>query len=278
MKKKVLAIIILLFMLASIPVGVFLVKKRQEIQLRAAPATVLSLIPAAEDYDKDEIFIVDVLIETGANIIIGADIFLSFDPQILEAQSVSIGTFLPSAQEATSQINNNLGTILYGLFTSTENAQTGTGTLAQVTFKGKALGTSAVAFSSQTSVAGINDAEALSSDSPGSYLIAEAQATATPTTSPAETPTGSPTGSPTEAPAETPTPTLEEDGNGLGGGDDVPTSTPTPTPTTAAGATATPTVSEELPESGGLTPTFLLLIGGGVLLALSFFTLLRYQP
>lgn len=272
MKQKIIAIIILLFILASIPVGVFLVKKRQEIQLRAAPATVLSLIPAAEDYEKDEIFTVEVRIETEPNIIIGADLYLNFDPQILEVQSVSLGTFLPSAQEATNQVSNNLGTIIYGLFTSAENAQSGTGTLAQIAFKGKASGTSTVTFGSQTSVAGITDAEALSGTVSGSYLIVEAQPTLTPTLTPTPTPTGG-VGEP-EEPTETPTATpTTTDGTGGGAG---PTETPTPTTATGTTLTPTPTVSEKLPEAGIPTPTFLFLLGGGALLVLSFLRLLLY--
>jgi hypothetical protein len=280
MTKKIIAIIVLLFMLVSIPVGVFLVKKRQEIQLRAAPATVLSLFPAAEDYEKDEVFTLDIKVETGPNIIIGADLFLNFDPQIIEAQSVSLGTFLPNAQEATNQVNNNLGTIIYSLFTTQENAQSGTGTLAQITFKGKNAGTSAVSFGSQTSVAGIDDAEALKEGGAisGSYLIVEAQPTVTPTLIPTPTGGAGELGEPIATPTVTPTPTTtdEDEGDGGVGGGAVATATPTPTPTTAAKTilTPTPTVSEELPEAGVPTVTFLFLIGGGLLLLLSFGRLL----
>ncbi len=269
MKKKILAVVILLVMLASIPVAVYLVKKRQEIQLRAAPATVLSLIPAAEAYDTGETFTVNVSIDTGENLVVSADIVLSYDPTILEAQSVVLGSFLPNANEINNIVNNDTGKITYSFYTMQENAQQGEGIIASISFKGIAAGTSSVIFDeTQSAIGGINESQNVLADTVlGSYLIAEAQATAT----------------------VTPTPTIEGDENGVGGGEEpTATATPTPTeedeeeptatptPTTTEEETPTPTTAEELPEAGIPTPTFFLLIGGGILLILSFFRLLLY--
>jgi hypothetical protein len=273
-KKKILAVLILLVMLASIPVAVYLVKKRQEIQLRAAPATVLSLIPAAEAYDIGETFTVNIQINTGENLIVSADIILSYDPTILEAQSVTLGSFLPGATEINNLVNNDTGKITYSFYTMQENAQQGEGTIASVSFKGIAAGTSSVIFDeSQSAIGGLDESQNVLVDTVlGSYLIAEPQATAT----------------------VTPTPTVEGDENGVGGGEEptaTATTTPTPTegdeedeeeptatptPTTTEEATPTPTTAEELPEAGVPAPTLFLLIGGGILLVLSFFRLLLY--
>lgn len=273
MRKKIFAIIILLLILASIPIGVYLVKRQQEIRLRAAPATVLSLTPATGEYDVDETFTINVSVDTGENLIVSADIILNYDPLILKGLSVTRGSFLENIQEIQNIIDNDTGKIIYSIYTANENAKQGTGTLASISFEGKAAGTSSVVFDSQCAVYGLGEYQDVLVDTvPGSYTIAAAAPTATPTpiTSPTETPTPTPGG---ETPTESPTPTPT---GGVGGPEATATPTSTPTPTTAAGTTSTPTptVSEELPEAGFLTSTLLLLIGGGVLLTLSFFTLL----
>jgi hypothetical protein len=268
MRKKILAVFILLVMLASIPVAVYLVKKRQEIQLRAAPATVLSLIPAAEAYDAGETFTVNVYVNTGENLVISADIFLSYDPTILEAQSVVLGSFLPNANEINNVINNDTGKITYSLYTMQENAQQGEGIIASISFKGIAAGTSSVIFDeAQSAVSGLNESQNVLADTVlGSYLIAEAQTTATPTPTTAEEDENGVGGGEKSTPTPTPTTTEEDEEK----------STPTPTPTTAEETTLTPTTAEELPEAGVPAPTFFLLIGGAILLVLSFFRLLLY--
>lgn len=271
MKKKIFAVIVLLLILASIPIGVYLVKRQQEIRLRAAPATVLSLTPATGEYDVGETFTINVSVNTGENLIVSADIILNYDPLVLKGLSITRGTFLENVQEIQNVIDNDTGKIIYSIYTANENAKSGTGTLASISFEGKAAGTSTIVFDPQCAVYGLGEYQDVLVDTvPGTYTIAAAIPTATPTpiTSPTETPTPTPGGgTPTESPTPTPT-------GGVGGPE--ATATLTPTPTTAAGATSTPTptVSEELPEAGFFTSTLLLLIGGGVLLTLSFLALL----
>ncbi|HUS52085.1 MAG TPA: cohesin domain-containing protein, partial [Candidatus Bathyarchaeia archaeon] len=230
MKRKVLAVFILLVMLASIPVGVFLVKKRQEIQLRAAPATVLSLFPEVEDYEVDEVFTLNVNIDTGENLIVSADIILNYDPSILEGVEVTMGSFLPGAQELNKNINNDLGKIIYSLYTTQENAQQGGGALVSITFKGVAPGTSTVVIDKSLSlIGGLGEKgqNLLVSATDSSYLIADAesQPTITPTQTLTPTPIGVGGG---EEPTATPTPTTTDqdldDENGTGGGTE-PTAT-----------------------------------------------------
>ncbi|NIT03515.1 hypothetical protein GTO10_01065 [Candidatus Saccharibacteria bacterium] len=284
MKQKVLAIVVLFVMLASIPVGVYLVKKRQEIQLRAAPSTVLSLEPAAETYGVDEVFTINVQIDTGTNIVAAADIDLSYDPQVLSAEDITSGTFFDSPTQPPNELRKDLNTpgkIYYSI--GSLAPKQGSGTLASISFKGIAEGTSAVTFDDTSQVGDVADPEGgnvLANTIPGSYLIAEGGIAGTPTETPTPTEgqepttTITPTGLPTEAPTEAPTPTTED---GTGGGQE-PTNTPTPTE--AGGGeptpTATPTTAEELPETGIPTPTIFLLFGSGIFLALSFLRFLLY--
>jgi len=270
MSKKILIIIGILVILISIPLTIFLVKQRQELRMKAALATVLSLSPAAITKAVEETFNVDIVVNTNENSIVSADIDLTFNPNILEALSISAGSFFESPTEPTRLINNNLGKIQYSLFTMT--AKQGAGTLASIVFKGKGPGISQVTFDSTTTVGGIGETEALSRAEPGSYVIASAATpTPTPTTGPTTTPTQTPTPSPTSVPTMTPIPTPTSGTGGLG-----PTATPTPTPTTAAGTTptATPTVSsQQLPETGIVTPTF-IFVGLGILILTSGLLLL----
>jgi len=272
MSKKILIIIGALILLISIPLTIFLVKQRQELRMKAAPATILSLTPATLTKAVAETFTVNIVVNTGENSIVSADIDLSFDPTVLEALSISAGSFFESPTEPTRLINNTTGKINYSLFTLT--AKQGSGTLATITFKGKAAGVSQVAFDPTTTVGGIGETEALSRTEPGSYVIASAATpTPTPTTGPTITPTQTPTPSPTSVLTMTPTPTPTSGTGGLG-----PTaiSTPTPTPTTVVRTTPTPTPTtspEELPETGNITPTF-ILIGFGILVLTSGLLLL----
>lgn len=285
MKKKILAVFILLIMLASIPVGVFLVKKRQEIQLRAAPATVLSLSPEVGDYDVDEVFTLNINIDAGENLIVSADITLSYDSSILEGVSVTMGSFLTGAQELNKNINNDQGKIIYSLYTTQENAKQGGGSLASITFKGIAPGTSTVIIDkSQSLIGGLGEEgqNLLIDATGGSYLIADSQPTITPTQTLTPTPTGEGGGiGGDDEPTATPTPTTtdqdSDDENGTGGGTE-PTATSTPTTaSTSTVSTPTPTsvASGQLPDAGIPTPTFIFLISGGVVLVLSFYRLLR---
>lgn len=90
--------------------------------------------------------------------------------------------------------------------------------------------------------------------------------TSIPTTQPSSTPINTPTPSNTPPPGSTntPTPTRTPTPTNTPPVGSVPTSTPTPTPTAPPGSTPTPTTPP--PVSGGLGPTVLTIVGGGLLL------------
>lgn len=268
MKKKILAIIIFVLIFASVPAGVYLIQKRQELRSRALPNTVLSLEPATASHNINEVFLVNITIETGTNIVAAADIDMSYDPQVLSLEEILPGTFFDSPTELRKEIGVP-GKIYYSLGSLTPKQ--GSGIIAIISFRGLTAGTSSVTFDSTTIVAGIDEGNILENTLSGYYTITGVEPTATPGT---ETPTSTPTS--TSVPTVTPTPTT----NGVGGG---PTSTPTPTPTAtrtptpAAGAisTSTPTISPEgIPETGVLTPTLLFLTAGAVLFAFGLFAFL----
>lgn len=235
MNKKILSILILVFILLSIPAGVYLVKRQQEIRMRAAPSTTIAVDPATTTKTKGDSFTLQIKIDTGTNSVVAVDLDINFNPQVLEATDISPGTFFGSPSEAGKTINNTTGNILYALTSFT--AQSGSGNLASILFQAKDVGTSSISFGSRTGAYASGGENVLQQTSPGTVTITGAATpTPTPTTGPTATPTPtSPPGvtsTPTPGPTATPTPT-----SGAGGPEPTatPTLTATPTPTPAAG-------------------------------------------
>jgi len=304
MNKKIIAVIVLLLVLVSIPAGVYLVKRRQEIRKEAVtPLTTLSLSPATISKSPREEFGLEVLIDTGENQVAAADVTLEFDEEKLAATNVVQGNFL-TQPIVRGDISAN--TVRFAYYDRPEKQ--GQGTLATVYFRvqDNASGLAQIRFSSSTQVAGVpieeGDTErsvlADTQDATVTILALAPTATPTPTEVPGRgggeteptpteepsmeenesTPTPTPTQvfgeEPTSTPTETettltntPTPTLTS------------TSTPTPTPTTGVGTggatlptpTLTPTPTpEELPVAGVFLPTFSFIALGGLLFVFAF--------
>ncbi|MCL5095915.1 MAG: Ig-like domain-containing protein [Patescibacteria group bacterium] len=221
MNKKITIVIVLVLIFVLIPLTVYLVKKRQELRSRAAPATVLSVSPAVVTKKVGDTFQINVQVTTGDNQVVGTDLYLSFNSLVLEALTIVPGGFLDNPQELKKTINNQTGKIIYSLASFT--AKQGTGNLASINFTAKDKGTSSFAFDSGTSIAGIGETEALQNTLPGSITITASGA--------------SPTPNPAPSPSPTPTPGA--------------TATPTPTPTGSARPGATPTI----PPTATSSPT-----------------------
>lgn len=218
--KKLVLIITSLLLLLAVAITVYLVKQKQELRSRAAPATTLSLEPAAITKNVNEEFNTNIVINTGGNTIVSVDLVLNFNPQILEATGISLGSFLTGATEIQKNINNQTGKIIYSFYVQSLNAKSGTGTLAVVSLKGKNSGTGTLGFDSQTTVGALQEGQnVLTGTTPASIIIQEV----TPTSTPTSTPTGTP------SVTATPTPTRSA------------SATATPTPTQTPGATSTPT-------------------------------------
>lgn len=251
-------------LVVSIPLSVFLVMQRQEVRKSAAPATVLSLSPGSGNYQEGETFTVNVNVSTGENLITGADLFLSYNPVVLEAIQAQIGSFLTNPSELKNQIDTSQGRIILSLG-STDEPKQGSGTLATITFLAKSAGSSDVEFDSLTSVGGVGEQEALSQTQPASYVVQAVDPVNTPT------PTATPTQSPGE-PTSTPTPTTSQAEEEV-----TPMPTPTQDPQSPSDVTPTPTVQnttqttttkggEEIPVSGTGLPTVLILTLSGLLI------------
>lgn len=233
--KRVISLLIGIFLLLSIPVTIFLVLQSQELRKKAAPATVISVQPSAVSKQLNDTFSVAVAINTGDNTVSAAELIITFDSSILEAHSLSAGDFLtvvlvPGAVTATT------ATITLGSPPATPKK--GSGTLATVSFKAKGVaGSTQIGFGSGTRVAGIGEqGDVLVGKTPGTVVIAEESApSATPT--PIPTPTPTPPTSPPD-PDDTPTPTPTPLSDDSADDDTLPPPTATPTRATQEATTA----------------------------------------
>ena len=163
-KKIIIAIVIIIFLIAATIAGVYLVTSREskDIRTKAAPTTAISLIPAASTKAAGDTFVLHVEINTGGtsaqgtgNQVVSADVIIKFDPTILEATNVADGTFFSNPQVINNTIDPK-GSIIYSSrVASKDDAVSGIGTLALITFKAVAAGSDTVSFTELTSIYGL---------------------------------------------------------------------------------------------------------------------------
>ena len=72
----------------------------------AAPSTSLSMSPASLTALTNQTFNVDIIVDTGGNQIVNADLVLNYNPQVVEVTNISVGSFFQGATEITKQIDN----------------------------------------------------------------------------------------------------------------------------------------------------------------------------
>lgn len=132
MKKLILIIIVLITVLAVI-------------KPRSAFAQTLSFDPTSGGFNMNQQFTVKINVNTGGQQTTGADALVTFDPTILSIVSATNGGFYTNfANNPISGVSNQY--LISGFETDPTSIKSGTGTLATVTFKGIANGTSAVSF------------------------------------------------------------------------------------------------------------------------------------
>ncbi len=199
--KKLVFILVILLLLLAIPASVFLVAQRQELRKRAAPATTLSIVPATLTKAPGDVFTMEVKIDTGVNQVIATEISLTFDPEKLEAQSITNGSLFPNIL-TSGLVDRGVTSISVGAASSAQPV-TGTGTAAVVRFKALA-GTgdtpATIRFGPNTFVGGLGESgkNILIGSNPSRVTIS---GSATATTGSTSTATASATLTPTPTPA-----------------------------------------------------------------------------
>ena len=90
----------------------------------------------------------DVLVDAGSDQITSTDMWVMYDPTLLEAQSVASGTFFPA-------VTNNISAgkvYVAGLITDAGAYKTGSGTVGTITFKGLKNGTATITYDCRADV------------------------------------------------------------------------------------------------------------------------------
>jgi LysM repeat protein len=176
---------------------------------------VVRVMPAAPTVQVGQTVVVSVTVDAVTNLF-GVEFHLQFDPAVLEVVDantavpgvqIAPGSFLSPDIAPQNQANNTVGTIDFALSqTSPSTPVSGSGTLATITFRGRAAGSSTVAF---TSVSLSNNVGATITASAQNGVVTVSAtapaATSTSTTVPPTATTAPPTPTATVGAAATPT-------------------------------------------------------------------------
>lgn len=147
------------------------------------------------------------------------ELHLQFDPAVLEVTQLAHGGFISADFTTQNTFDNVGGTIDYGVSQLGKPGVSGAGPLLQITFRGKAAGTSQITYrtnvvAAPTGVllADANGASIATTLVPGALTVTGSApsptSSPTPTVAPTQGPTPTPTVAPTQGPTATPTPTL----------------------------------------------------------------------
>jgi len=189
----------------------------------AQAAALVRVDPAMTSIAPNQIVSVSIKIDNVSNLG-GAEIHLAFNPNVLEvidadqAQAgvqIANGGMLVADAVGQNAADNTLGTIDFGIAQINRAGVNGSGTLAIISFKGKAPGTSPITFRGiQSAPTGVN-----LSDPGGTPIASTTQSgSVTVTGGPTSTPTPTVTpGSPTATPTHTPTGPTPTPGSGTPG-------------------------------------------------------------
>jgi len=185
---------------------------------------VVRVDPAAATIAPGQIVSISIKVDNVSNLA-GAEIHLAFNPNVLEVidadagqagVQITNGGMLAADFVAQNQADNVVGTIDFAVVQINRPAVSGSGTLAIISFRGKAAGPSPITFrGTPAAPAGVILSDASGTQIPSTTqngLVTVAAAVVTPSSTP--TPTNTPVG-PTFTPTNTP----------IG-----PTFTPTPIP------------------------------------------------
>ncbi len=118
----------------------------------ATPRFVHAVLAATLKFDQTSVsvasggtFNINVIIDAGSDQVTSTDAYVTFDSSLLTAQSVAAGSYFPT-------VSNNISAgrvYVAGIVASAGASETGSGTLATITFKANTAGTATLAFDCQ---------------------------------------------------------------------------------------------------------------------------------
>ena len=110
--KIILAVVGILVLVGGLIVGIILVRQSQELTGRAAPATTLKISPASQTKLPGQTATFTVVMNTGDNQVMGVDLSLKYDPDVVEVESILEGSGISAFDQITrNNFDNTAGTI-----------------------------------------------------------------------------------------------------------------------------------------------------------------------
>lgn len=247
--KKILLIVAFLLILIAIPVTAFLVRQRQELRERAAPATIAYFEPTGTSTSPINVavgdtFTLNVVADTASNSITASELTVNFNTQYLEALNIQSGDLLPFVF-VSGEVDNQTGaaSITVGT-TQMPGGIQGTGNIAVITFRALAETSTPTTIqinsSTQIVAVGEGNVNVLTGTEPAYVMVtAGGSPSPTPAVSPSPGISPSPGGaSPSPQPSVTP---------GTGG--------PSPSPAVSPSPSASPQVTRIITPANGSTVT-----------------------
>lgn len=135
--------------------------QKPTISLRAT--TSLSLSPKESIKYLNDVFQMEILIDTGKNVVSGVELYLFFDPEKLEVENVEPGNFFENPNILLNETDQEEGAISFAL--GTFSPKSGVGSLATLTFR--AIGVTpetqptTISFMETTKVAEVGEIESV---------------------------------------------------------------------------------------------------------------------
>lgn len=155
--KKIMLIGSIFVILIAIPITIYLVSQQQDIRKKASPATTLSLTPSSTTKKVGDDFSLEVTIDPGDNQVVATELHLTFDPDKLEAKTITNGALFPNVL-ASGLVAPGTASITVGAPSSTKPVKK-SGSVAVIRFKALATTTVPISirFASTTFVGGLGE-------------------------------------------------------------------------------------------------------------------------
>lgn len=203
-KDILISILSVSFTLVILVLGVYYVRFRQSTGPVHAEGVQVQLVSTNTNVKSGDEFVVDVYIDTKGMSVTASDLRVRYDPQLLQAESITPGNFLPVVL-LPQQLTSGFAQIVLGC--SVTEPKNGTGIVESVKFKVLGQGATAnIYFGPASAIAALGQSTNVMTSPTSLNIIIEAGATALPTPTPLATTAPSPTESPiaTAAPLSIP--------------------------------------------------------------------------
>ncbi len=98
---------------------------------------------------------INLVIDTGINTVVGAELTLAYNPNIIDVVSVVPGGFFTSPDVLLNKLDNEQGTINYAL--GSREPKMGNGNFLTLSVRGKSSGQTEITFSQKPKIAGTSE-------------------------------------------------------------------------------------------------------------------------